>query len=176
MKISLERLWSISCSHIRTFFLPATFKMLSHSFIHNWFLILTFRNSLSLSHTEMHSNVHKCLLIVTFRNAWSFSHFKMSFHSLLQKSFLILMFVNLLTRVYRNPFTFPFSQIPFHFHIFKSLLILTSAPLLTLRSPEMLAPASIPVAAGKNTLNTEKKDSPPRKSGNKFCLKTSPER
>lgn len=42
---------------------------------------------------------------------------------------------------------------------------------VTLRSPEMLAPAKIPVAAGKNMANTEKKVSPSRKTGRKFSAK-----
>lgn len=40
--------------------------------------------------------------------------------------------------------------------------------LLTARSPEIFAPARMPVAAGKNIANTEKKVSSPRKSGPKF--------
>ena len=39
---------------------------------------------------------------------------------------------------------------------------------LTLRSPEMLAPARIPVAAGKKMAKTEKNECPSRKSGAKF--------
>lgn len=35
----------------------------------------------------------------------------------------------------------------------------------------MLAPARIPVAAGKKMANTEKKVSPSRKSGGKFSMK-----
>ena len=42
---------------------------------------------------------------------------------------------------------------------------------LTVRSPEMLAPAKIPVAAGKKIANTEKKDSSSLKSGPKFSRK-----
>ena len=42
----------------------------------------------------------------------------------------------------------------------------------TWRSPEMFAPARIPVAAGKNMEKTEKKPFPSRKSGFKFCKKT----
>lgn len=45
---------------------------------------------------------------------------------------------------------------------------------LTARSPEMLAPARMPVAAGKKMAKTEKKVSP-RKSGNKLSTKMSPE-
>lgn len=51
---------------------------------------------------------------------------------------------------------------------------------VTLRSPEMLAPARIPVAAGKKMANTEKKFSfPPPvsfclKSGAKLSMKISP--
>lgn len=41
---------------------------------------------------------------------------------------------------------------------------------LTVRSPEMLAPARIPVAAGKKMANTEKKDSS-LKSGPRFSRK-----
>lgn len=44
----------------------------------------------------------------------------------------------------------------------------------TFRSPEMLAPARMPVAAGKNMENTEKNDSPLRKSGVKFSKKILP--
>ena len=40
----------------------------------------------------------------------------------------------------------------------------------TLRSPDMLAPAKIPVAAGKKMANTEKNDSPSLNSGPKFSL------
>lgn len=42
---------------------------------------------------------------------------------------------------------------------------------LTRKSPEMLAPARIPVAAGKKMANTEKKSSFPLKSGGKFSKK-----
>lgn len=42
---------------------------------------------------------------------------------------------------------------------------------VTRKSPEMLAPAKIPVAAGKNMENTEKNDSPFLKSGGKFSKK-----
>ena len=45
---------------------------------------------------------------------------------------------------------------------------------LTLRSPEMLAPANIPVAAGKKTENTEKNDSP-LNWGRKLATNTSAE-
>lgn len=38
----------------------------------------------------------------------------------------------------------------------------------------MLAPAKIPVAAGKNIENTEKNPSPSRKLGDKFSTNTSP--
>lgn len=38
----------------------------------------------------------------------------------------------------------------------------------TVRSPEMLAPARIPVAAGKKMANTEKNVSPSLNSGPKF--------
>lgn len=41
----------------------------------------------------------------------------------------------------------------------------------TFKSPEMLAPARIPVAAGKKMANTEKKFSLSRKSGGKFSKK-----
>lgn len=41
----------------------------------------------------------------------------------------------------------------------------------TFKSPEMLAPAKMPVAAGKKIANTEKKLSPSRKSGGKFSMK-----
>ena len=56
-------------------------------------------------------------------------------------------------------------------------------PLRTLRSPEMLAPARIPVAAGKNTAKTPKKHDNPSvqsksaeglKSGTKFVMKVEP--
>ena len=40
----------------------------------------------------------------------------------------------------------------------------------SLRSPEMLTPAKMPVAAGKKTANTEKKFSPSRYAGPKFSL------
>ena len=46
---------------------------------------------------------------------------------------------------------------------------------LTFKSPEMLAPASIPVAAGKNMANTEKKSSPSLKSGPKLLTNASTE-
>ena len=42
---------------------------------------------------------------------------------------------------------------------------------LTVRSPEMLAPAKIPVAAGKKMANTEKKLSSSLKSGPTFSRK-----
>jgi len=42
---------------------------------------------------------------------------------------------------------------------------------ITRKSPEMLAPARIPVAAGKKIENTEKKLSPFRKAGVKFSMK-----
>lgn len=42
---------------------------------------------------------------------------------------------------------------------------------LTVRSPEMLAPARIPVAAGKKMANTEKNDSSSLKSGPRFSKK-----
>lgn len=45
--------------------------------------------------------------------------------------------------------------------------------IITFRSPEILAPARIPVAAGKNMANTEKKDSPFLKSGPRLVTKTS---
>lgn len=45
---------------------------------------------------------------------------------------------------------------------------------LTARSPEMLAPARIPVAAGKKMAKTEKNVSP-RKSGPMFSHKMEPE-
>ena len=41
---------------------------------------------------------------------------------------------------------------------------------LTFKSPEMLAPAKIPVAAGKNIAKTEKKSSPFLKSGTKLDI------
>ena len=41
---------------------------------------------------------------------------------------------------------------------------------LTARSPEMLAPAKIPVAAGKKMENTEKNVFSPRKSGPMFSI------
>ena len=41
---------------------------------------------------------------------------------------------------------------------------------LTVRSPEMLAPARMPVAAGKKMANTEKKVSSSRKSGPMFSI------
>lgn len=44
---------------------------------------------------------------------------------------------------------------------------------LTAKSPEIFAPAKIPVAAGKNTENTEMNVSPFRKSGPKFSCITS---
>ena len=40
------------------------------------------------------------------------------------------------------------------------------------RSPERLAPARIPVDAGKNIANTEKKSLPPLYAGTKFSLKS----
>lgn len=43
---------------------------------------------------------------------------------------------------------------------------------VTLKSPEMLAPARMPVAAGKKMANTEKNVSSPRKSGPKFSKNT----
>ena len=47
--------------------------------------------------------------------------------------------------------------------------------LLTLRSPEMLAPARIPVADGKKMENIPKKvPSGPRQSGTRFWTKMSP--
>lgn len=46
--------------------------------------------------------------------------------------------------------------------------------LLTARSPEMLAPAKIPVAAGKKMENTEKNVCP-RKSGPMFSIIIAPE-
>jgi hypothetical protein len=46
----------------------------------------------------------------------------------------------------------------------------------TLRSPEILAPARTPVAAGKNIANTEKKLLPSVKCGPKFTEKLSSER
>lgn len=45
--------------------------------------------------------------------------------------------------------------------------------ILTARSPEIFAPARIPVAAGKKMANTEKKVSSPRKSGPKFSVNIS---
>ena len=45
----------------------------------------------------------------------------------------------------------------------------------TLRSPEMLAPARMPVAAGKKMEKTLKKVSFSEKSGGKFSLNNSPE-
>jgi hypothetical protein len=45
--------------------------------------------------------------------------------------------------------------------------------LRTFKSPDMLAPAKIPVAAGKNMAKTEKKLSPSLKSGPKLVEKTS---
>lgn len=45
--------------------------------------------------------------------------------------------------------------------------------LLTARSPEIFAPASMPVAAGKKIANTEKKVSSCRKSGPKFSMNIS---
>jgi hypothetical protein len=38
------------------------------------------------------------------------------------------------------------------------------------KSPEILAPAKIPVAAGKNMANTEKNECPSRKSGPKLVV------
>lgn len=46
----------------------------------------------------------------------------------------------------------------------------------TFKSPEMLAPARMPVAAGKKMAKTEKKVSPSRKSGGKFSMKIFPEK
>lgn len=43
---------------------------------------------------------------------------------------------------------------------------------LTRKSPEMLAPARIPVAAGKKMANTEKKVSPSLNAGRKFSENT----
>lgn len=45
--------------------------------------------------------------------------------------------------------------------------------ILTARSPEIFAPARIPVAAGKKMANTEKKVSSSRKSGPKFSVNIS---
>lgn len=45
--------------------------------------------------------------------------------------------------------------------------------ILTARSPEIFAPARMPVAAGKKMANTEKKVSSSRKSGPKFSLNIS---
>lgn len=50
----------------------------------------------------------------------------------------------------------------------------TSDAVLTLRSPEILAPAKIPVAAGKKMANTEKKFSPSVNLGPKFSTKIVP--
>ena len=44
---------------------------------------------------------------------------------------------------------------------------------LTARSPEIFAPARIPVAAGKKMAKTEKKVSSSRKSGPKFSVNIS---
>ena len=44
----------------------------------------------------------------------------------------------------------------------------------TFKSPEMLAPANIPVAAGKKMANTEKKLLLSLNDGPKFSLKSSP--
>ena len=41
---------------------------------------------------------------------------------------------------------------------------------VTFKSPEMLAPARMPVAAGKKMAKTEKKDSAPLKLGGKFSM------
>jgi hypothetical protein len=46
----------------------------------------------------------------------------------------------------------------------------------TFRSPEILAPAKIPVAAGKNTAKTEKKLSPSLNCGVKLSKNTEPRR
>jgi hypothetical protein len=47
---------------------------------------------------------------------------------------------------------------------------------LTLRSPEIFAPAKIPVAAGKKTANTEKKLSPFLKFGERVSTNIGPEK
>ena len=47
---------------------------------------------------------------------------------------------------------------------------------LTARSPEMLAPARIPVAAGKKMANTEKNVSSSLKSGPKFSIRIAAKR
>lgn len=58
------------------------------------------------------------------------------------------------------------------------MLSKTYINILTLRSPDMLAPAKIPVAAGKNTANTLKNSylipSDSLYSGNIFCHRTVP--
>ena len=46
----------------------------------------------------------------------------------------------------------------------------------TFKSPDILAPARIPVAAGKNMENTEKKLLPSRNDGPKFSVNTEPEK
>ena len=48
--------------------------------------------------------------------------------------------------------------------------------MLTCKSPDIFAPARMPVAAGKNMANTEKKPLPSLKSGPKLSTKTSPEK
>lgn len=53
------------------------------------------------------------------------------------------------------------------------LTTIAKVKIYTLRSPEILAPAKIPVAAGKNMAKTEKNDSPFLKSGPKLVTKTS---
>lgn len=55
-----------------------------------------------------------------------------------------------------------------------SIIVLLFTLTLTLRSPEMLAPANIPVAAGKNIANTEKNDSPPVNCGPILLTNTLP--
>lgn len=65
--------------------------------------------------------------------------------------------------------------------LFKKLNLISSSinnifiNMLTFRSPEMLAPARIPMADGKNIANILKKlPSGPLQSGNRFSKKISP--
>lgn len=51
---------------------------------------------------------------------------------------------------------------------FVSIVTVDRSPDFTFRSPEMFAPARIPVAAGKKMAKTEKNVSPSRKFGEKF--------
>lgn len=67
----------------------------------------------------------------------------------------------------------PWRHLHLALHLTQRAFIIIILP-LTFKSPEILAPARIPVAAGKNIENTEKKSWPSRKSGCKFSANTSP--